>query len=305
MSKNSGSNEKDKRIRDVLEETFARYEPKETTPSIPNLREEASRSPSREAQPERLMTVKVTEPPSPKNVNTGIAGLDNILNGGIADRSLIIVSGETGSHYNTFIQQILFNHVIENGKAVYYLAETLSMDIRQEMSQFSWNLQDFLVKGSWAFANLRTQDLHQLAELAPEILSDGITVKMAQGLNALKTDLLMKIKEGRWTVLELGHLLLQYDLKEVMELMMYWRAAIRVYGGLHFAILPSGILPETHINALQHLADGVLEFRLKEGHHDFEMVMAVRKLKHLLKPLMLTFTTEENGINIETAARIT
>ena len=45
------------------------------------------------------------------------------------------LSGETGSHYETFVQQVLYNHAIENGKTAYYLAETLSMGIRQEMNR--------------------------------------------------------------------------------------------------------------------------------------------------------------------------
>jgi KaiC/GvpD/RAD55 family RecA-like ATPase len=52
------------------------------------------------------------------------------------------------------------------------------------------------------------------------------------------------------------------------------------------------------------MADGVLEFSLREGRHEYETVMSIKKLRNLRKPVMLPFTVEENGITIETASRI-
>jgi len=290
------------RTMDVLEETFKRYEPKEEIPTFPNIGEEAQRLPSVERAAEKPQPISMIPPL--KLVNTGIPGLDNILDGGIADRSLILVSGETGSHYITFIEQILFNHMMENGKAAYYNAETLSIDTRQEMERFGWNLQDFLTRGMWTFTNIRTQYLQQLANLAPKMLSDSQSIQLSSSLNTLKNDLLTKIKNNYWTTLELNQLLLNFELKEVIDLLLYWRATIRIYGGLHFAILPIGVHPENQLNALQSIVDGVIEFRLREGPHEFETTMTIRKTKSLLKPLILPFTVNETGIIIETAARI-
>ena len=291
-----------KRTRDALEETFKRYEPKEETSPFTTAAEETRRTHSVEKAPETLASP--TEIPSPKTINTGITGLDAVLGGGITDCSLILVSGEIGSHYETFVQQILYNHAIENGKTAYYLAETLSMDIQQEMNQFSWNLKDYINTNNWAFINLRTKNLQQLADLSPKIPSDNSNVQLTQGLNNLKTDLLNKIKEKKWTTLELSHLLQYYDLKEVIDLMLYWRAAIRIHGGIHFAILPLDVHPENHVNTLKNVADAVIDFRLREGPHDYETVMTIRKMRHLLKPLMIPFTTQQNGIVVETVARI-
>lgn len=291
-----------RRTRDVLEETFKRYEPKEEFTPFPNIGEDVPRVPILEKAAEKPLLI--TEIPPSRLVNTGIPGLDNILDGGIADRSLIMVTGETGSHHNTFIQQILYNHAIGNGKAAYYNAETLSIDIRQEMEKFNWNLQDFLNKGIWTFTNVRTPELQLLANLAPQILSDGNSIKLTQGLNSLKNDLLTNIKDSRWTVLELSHLLLNYSLKEIIDLLLYWKTAIRIYGGLHFITLPIGVHQDNQLKALQSIADGVFEFHLREGPHEFETTMTIRKTKHLLKPLILPFTVNEAGIIIETASRI-
>ena len=301
MIKNSAESSP-RRTMDVLEETFKRYEPKEEIPTFPTIGEEAQRIPSVEKTAEK--PAPITRLPPLQLIKTSIPGLDNILGGGIADRSLILVCGETGSHHNTFMEQILYNHAIENGKAAYYNAESLSIDIRQEMDRFGWNLQDFLNRGTWRFANIRTLSLQQLATLMPEMLSDGQNIPLATNLNNLKNDLLAKIKTNHWTALELNHLLLNFSLKEIIDLMLYWRAAIRIFGGLHFAILPIGVHPDNQVKAIESVADGVFEFRLREGPHDYETTMSIRKNKNLLKPLMLPFTVSESGINIETAERI-
>ncbi len=227
-----------------------------------------------------------------------------MLGGGLSDRSLILVFGEPGSYHDTFIQQLLYNHVADQGKVGYYNIQTLSSDIRFEMEKFNWNLEEALASNDWVFVNLRTEELQQLADLAPSVLSDEYSVKLTRNLSPLKNDLLDRIKQDRWTSLEMSQLLLNYDLKEITDLMLYWRAAIRVYGGLHFAYLPTGVHSENQVNALKTIADGVLEFTLREGRHEYETVLAVKKLRNLRKPLMLPFTVEENGITIETASRI-
>lgn len=299
MSKNKDSDAgQRKRTRDVIEETFARYEPKEEVPQIPNIGEPPRGVPSREKEQESLMT-------SYQMVTTGIAGIDTALGGGIADHSLILICGETGSNHGVFTQQILYNHSMENGKTAYYLAETLSIDIQENMEQFNWNLKDFLNRGIWKFVDMRTPDLQQLADLSPKALSDKSSIKLTPGLNSLKTDILTKIKEKHWTAIDLNHLLFNYDLKEIISLLLYIRAAIRIHGGIHFILLPTGIHSENQVNALKNVVDGVIEFRLREGPHEFENNLTIRKMKRLLNPLVLPFTTSETGIVIDTAARIT
>ena len=297
-----------KRIHEKIAETFAKYEPiQDNPPQIPRIAEEDSsifRAETSKATAPKTQK-PLAEVPASSIVSTGISGLDNMLGGGLPDHSLILIIGEEGSHYKTFVQQILYNHIGDRGKAAYYLAESLSTDVSREMENFNWNLQDHLNKGTWRFINLKTPDLQQIATQAPALFQETSNINLTKGLNNLKTDLLTKTKEERWTALELSHILHHHDLKEVMELLLYWRAATRVYGGIHFALLPTGVHPENFVNALKHLADGNIEFHIREGPHEYDTLMAIKKMRNLLKPLMLPFTVEENGIVIETAARIT
>ncbi|MGF3522336.1 MAG: ATPase domain-containing protein, partial [Candidatus Bathyarchaeia archaeon] len=239
MSKNSDAAQK-KRTRDVIEETFARYEPKEETPPLPKISEpQPPRAPSiAEAPQEQLMTQ--TEPTEPQIVSTGISGVDAALGGGIPDHSVILICGEVGSNHDVFTQQILYNHTLENGKTAYYIAETLSVDIQQQMEQYNWTIKDAVNSQNWKFISMQTPDLQQLTQLYPKHLTEKNTLKLTPQLNTLKTDLQTKTKQGHWTTIELGHLLSTYDTKEITNLMLYWKATARTHGGIHFALLPTG-----------------------------------------------------------------
>jgi hypothetical protein len=277
MTENADS--KNKHISDVLEETFKRYEKKKEPPSFPvldQLQENQQITRQQVARPvnshSTSRSTPLVEVRQPAQISTGISGLDNILGGGIADHSLILVFGEPGSYHETFIQQLLYNHVMEQGKVGYYNVQTLSSDIRVEMEKFNWNLEDSIRSNSWTFVNLRTDELQALADLAPSALSDEYSVKLTSGLANLKNDLLGRIKQDRWTAMELSQLLLSYDLREITDLMLYWRAAIRVYGGIHFAFLPTGVHSESQVNALKNMgigfngaAKGAHAARLDEG----------------------------------------
>jgi len=231
-----------------------------------------------------------------KVISTGIVGLDAALGGGLADHSVVLIYGDVGSNYDVFITQVLFNQLVEGKKVAYYLSDSLSADIAGLMDKFSWNLKEYLNNDAWRFVNVRTSDLEQLAELSPALFS-GRWVRPLSGLNGLKNDVLNNIKDGCIVSLELSRLLSNFVIS-------YWRAASRVIGGVHFIILPAGVHSEAEVNALKHLADAVLEFKVTEGAYEYENTLVVSKMKGLFKPLKLPFVVNENGISIETVSRI-
>jgi KaiC/GvpD/RAD55 family RecA-like ATPase len=236
-------------------------------------------------------------------IPTGVVGLDAALNGGFANHSIVLICGEIGSNYDVFVSQVLFNQLVEGKKVAYYLSDSLSTDIANLMGKFGWNLKEYSDSSTWRFVNVRTSDLEQLAQLSPSLFS-GRWVRPLSGLNGLKNDLLTNIKDGCIVSLELSRLLSNFGIKDVLDFISYWRAASRVIGGVHFIILPAGVHSEAEVNALKHLADAVLEFKVTEGAYEYENTLVVSKMKGLFKPLKLPFVVNENGISIETVSRI-
>lgn len=56
------------------------------------------------------------------------------------------------------------------------------------------------------------------------------------------------------------------------------------------------------MNELKHLADGVLEFTIREGPREFDNLIVVRKLRRVLRRArMIPFTVAEDGVAVETA----
>lgn len=286
------SNEKRRReTRNEIEETFTRYQAEEEPPQLPRVEDE-------EPAP------KIERPtPSSSVIPTRIPGLDLRIGGGLPSASLILVVGTIDSNYTTFVEQVLYNRLIEKGKVAYYTTEIPSTDIENEMKSYNWNLEKFLSSNQWIFVDVLTPDLQRLAELAPENFNK-LRVNLTGSLNSLKTDLLDKIKEERWTVLHLNHLLHNYDLKEVMELLLYWKTVIHTFGGIHFAVLPSGLHPDMAINSLKNLADGVLDFQIREGVRDYEGSFVIQKLRGLHTARRVQFGVTDEGLSVETAERI-
>jgi len=276
-----------------IEETFSRYEEGgETPPASVQLDEEPADAPKVAIQ-EQVPSIHPTQ----------IRGLDNLIGGGLPSNSLILVTGNIGSNYSTFIEQILFKYLSSDGKVAFYTSETPSREIEREMESFNWSINRHLESGKWVFIDVLTPDLQSLAELAPEGFNN-LRVNLSGSLSPLKTDILDKVKENRWTVINLSHMLHTYDLKEVMELLLYWRTVAKTFGGIHFALLPQDVHPEQHVNALKNLADGVIEFQLREGQRDYESFISFQKLRTLRKARRLQFNVTEEGIVIETAERI-
>jgi len=280
MSSSSGQPNETRRM---LAETFSRFE---------------------EERPEAARGALLVEKPEARIYPTGIPGFDSLLDGGIPSRSLLLLIGEVGAHHRTFLHQLLYNHILDGGKVAYYPVEFTPAEVQEDMSVFGWELKSHLTSGAWSFISVLTPELQTLAAVSPSFQSI-LKVELARTLNPLKTDVLSKIKEGRWTAVELSYLLRTFGLKEVVDFTLYWKRAIVAFGGVHFAMLPMGVHSEEEVNTLRYLADGVLEFSLREGVRELEGSIVIRKMrKTYQRGKIIPFMVSETGIAVETAERI-
>lgn len=78
-----------------------------------------------------------------ERINSGIKGLDNLIEGGIPQNRTILVSGATGSGKTIFSMQYLYNGImLYNEPGVYVTLDERPELIREDMQQFGWNLKD-------------------------------------------------------------------------------------------------------------------------------------------------------------------
>lgn len=265
---------------------------------------EAAEELAEKVPPKKEARVKKETTPV-KDFETGVEGLDDALGGGLPNRSLLLLIGAPGSHYTTFAQQILYNHVLRGEKVAYYIVENPSFDVMEDMAVYKWELDKYLQNKSWIFINLLTPDMQELAELSPSPTSEAQVI-LSQSLATLKKDFLSRAKDGRWTALHASHLLLRYDFRDFLDAVLYMRLVTRHYAGVHFILVPTEVHEDQKINSLKHLADGVFEFSMQERGREYEGIFTVTKLRRTIhKTKTYSFLLSDKGMYIERAERIT
>ena len=76
-----------------------------------------------------------------KRTHTGIKGLDNLIEGGIPEGWVVLLTGPTGTGKTIFAVQYLYNGYIDyNEPGVYISLEEDVQDILKVMSSFGWDL---------------------------------------------------------------------------------------------------------------------------------------------------------------------
>jgi KaiC/GvpD/RAD55 family RecA-like ATPase len=87
-----------------------------------------------------------------EKVKTGIAGLDEILGGGIPRNQLLLVTGTSGTGKTIMCCQFLHNGVKKYGEPGVYLSfEEPSDTIKENMKSFGWDMGELEKTGKFAF----------------------------------------------------------------------------------------------------------------------------------------------------------
>jgi KaiC domain protein len=107
-----------------------------------------------------------------KRVLTNIPGLDEILNGGIPERNVVLVSGGPGTGKTILSQQFLWNGLQQGEAGIYVALEEHPVQIRQNMLQFGWNVKPFEEKGMFALVDAFTAGIGRAKEYEKYVVAD-------------------------------------------------------------------------------------------------------------------------------------
>ncbi|MEM2341492.1 MAG: KaiC domain-containing protein [Candidatus Bathyarchaeia archaeon] len=97
-------------------------------------------------------------------VLTGIPGFDDILNGGIPKRNVVLLAGGPGTGKSIFGYQYLFNGLVRNQPGVLVALEEHPVQIRLSMSQFGWDVTSYEEKGKFALVDAFTAGIGEAAK---------------------------------------------------------------------------------------------------------------------------------------------
>ena len=97
-------------------------------------------------------------------IKTGIPGLDEILNGGIPRRNVVLLSGGPGTGKSIFGYQYLFNGLTRGQSGVLVALEEHPVQVRLSMAQFGWNVTVYEEKGKFALVDAFTAGIGEAAK---------------------------------------------------------------------------------------------------------------------------------------------
>ncbi len=107
-----------------------------------------------------------------KKLKTGIPGMDEILNGGIPERNIVLIAGGPGTGKSIFSQQFIYSGLEMNEGGVYVALEEHPVQIRKNMESFNWKVEKFESAGMFAIIDAFTGGIGSSAEREKYIVKD-------------------------------------------------------------------------------------------------------------------------------------
>jgi KaiC/GvpD/RAD55 family RecA-like ATPase len=215
-----------------------------------------------------------------KLVKTGIAGLDEFLQGGLPPR-VFLLFGSLGSGFEVFAKQVAFSRAKQVG--ITYCTVAKSADsVIDDMAAFGWHVSSLKQAANWRFLNL--------AQAAS--LTDAITGEMEQ---------------HRSIVLDsLSELMLAHKTEEVITLLNSMSTKNRGCEELHLILMTEGMQQPRIESTMQHFSDGVIVFTTSWATEASSRSILIKKTRGAGVPTRtLPYSIGEKGFTIETATRIT
>ncbi len=239
-----------------------------------------------------------------KLTNLGLQGLDYVLGGGLPEDSLYLLMGAPGTHYTTFANEAIYNHLSQGGKAVIYSSELPTKGIEEDFLLYGWKIRKYIDDRSLVVVRPFPPQLRELADLSEQDPMEE-RVHLSSAAGELSKDFVQKAKEGRWSVISPSYLMSVYPAQTMTDLVLTWVSSVHRYGGVHFISLLSGVHDDKHVNLIKNVVDGVLTFRYFQGYGQAEGEVEVEKLRKVLpRSKVFRHTVQGDGLVIETTARI-
>ena len=236
-------------------------------------------------------------------LKSGIAGFDTAIGGkGIPDGSLILLLGEPGSGHEIFALQMLQSQAKAGKKIFYVSVDKPPSEVELEMMTFGWNIDTYKSLGSWTYIDAYGAK-YASDESSPVIAWDkGL-------LNLLRTKFVNVVAKSAqpFTIIDsISHLLLDYDEEQVRELVQNFASnVIRKVGGVHILLMVKGMHDVKTEILFSNIADGVIDFYLRERSDQLQRTFRVRKMRKAIYDTRLyPVNLEEDGLQIETAQRL-
>ena len=227
-------------------------------------------------------------------INTGIAGLDEMLCGGIPENHIVTVIGNTGTGKTTFALQFIHTGLQQGEPCVYISLEESIDSLVETAKNFGWDLMPFIEKQKLSLLQLSASDVltstSRIESELPSLLKTFGAKRLVLDPVTLFEMLFDEASERR---------------KEVFAL-----AQLVKHTGIT-ALFTSESSPEdpyrSKFGLIEYIADGVISLKYIRPSDLSEVVLAInivkmRRTKHarVIKPYDIT----EKGIKVFTESKV-
>jgi len=103
-----------------------------------------------------------------KRVKTGIMGFDELVEGGIPEGFIVVITGPPGTGKTTFSMQFLLEGMKNNEKCIYFSFEEKVEQLIKQSIRYGWDIGDYLDNGYmeiFGFTILSTEEIIEIIEI--------------------------------------------------------------------------------------------------------------------------------------------
>ncbi len=230
-------------------------------------------------------------------IETGVAGLDERLGGGLPSGSLVLLLSNSETCLRLFQQQALF-HIALAGRRVFYLTVIKDPEyIRDEMVLYGWDVKNFESKNLWLFVDAYTQKVDSLM-MAPQA---GPKFDL---MVLIRRAILSQLKDGDVILFDsLSDILLMQSTLPTIELLEIVSSQVRKTKGIVFLPVFMEMHDKKTLAIISHIADVVVDLEL--GKMQFEGKMRFWKMRGVrAEPLSLPFSITDRGLMADTFTHV-
>ncbi|MFX0211300.1 MAG: RAD55 family ATPase [Candidatus Hodarchaeota archaeon] len=230
----------------------------------------------------------------------GVPVIDELITGLPRD-ALILILGDPGSGFITFMHQLLVTRAQNGIPAIYTSLDKPESEIRHDLATFGWEFDNL----TWQFNDLSPSTRRREART---LQWEGDAV------NIVSHNLFRKIKEYKEDrvinsfdsiVNTVTYMLIQSSLKSVLRFLNEYSTVIKGTNGWHFITMLRGAHGKDVENIFSHYSDVVLEFALTLNTETrlYERVLGIKKLLGV-DSRVFPIEFDKSGIKPITTSRI-
>ncbi|UCG90114.1 MAG: hypothetical protein JSU57_06570 [Candidatus Heimdallarchaeota archaeon] len=208
----------------------------------------------------------------------GVPVIDEYITG-IPRDALILIIGDPGSGFITFMHQLLVIRAKTGIPAVYTSLDRPESEIRHDLATFGWKLD----KLTWQFTDLSPSARQKQSKTSKTLQWEGDAVNIVSHNFFRK---IVEFKDDRAipafdsVVNTITYMLIQSSLKSVLRFLNEYSTIIKGSNGWHFLTMVRGVHGNDVENIFSHYSDVVLEFAMTLNTETrlYERVLGIKKL---------------------------